>query len=250
MNRRVIFSVAGLILLACCAALAVLPARWIMAMLPTAWPLAVVNASGTVWSGSATLAIGTASHRRTIAEPLRWHLSIADGPKLLVSHPWLGGPLAVTPAWLGLAVSGQTLQLPAPVLATLDARIAAVGPGGELLLQWPATVIGRSSRPPGTTLLNVQWRNAASALAPIRPLGDYALILKQADQGRADVVLSTRQGPLMLNGTGILDRKGGFQFDGTAQTDPTASTDTHAVLRDLLATLGPHRNNQTLLRFR
>lgn len=250
MNRRLIFSVAGLILLACCAALAVLPARWIMTMLPAAWPLAVVDASGTIWSGSATLAIGAPSRRRTVAEPLRWQLSFAGGPKLLLSHPWLGGPLAVTPAWLGVGVSGQTLQLPAPVLATLDARIAAISPGGELSLKWPATFIGRSSRAPGTTLLDAQWRNAVSALASIRPLGDYTLALKQADQGRAELTLSTQQGPLILNGTGVLDKKSGFQFDGTAQTDPAASAEIHAALRDLLATLGTRRNNQTLLRFR
>lgn len=252
MSRRLIFSVAGLILLACCAALAVLPARWIMAMLPSAWPLAVVNASGTLWSGSATIAVGPSNLRRTVAEPLHWQLSFADGPKLLVSHPWLGGPLAVTPAWLGVRVSGQTLQLPAPVLATLDARIAAIGPGGELSLKWPATLIGGSSRTAGTTLLDVQWRDAVSALAPIRPLGDYVLALKQGPQGQADLTLSlsTRQGPLLLNGTGALSKKGGFQFDGTAQADPAANASTQAALRDLLAALGPHRNNQTILRFR
>jgi general secretion pathway protein N len=248
MSRRLIFSAASLMLLAFCAALVVLPARWIMAMLPGNWPLAVVNASGTVWSGSATIAVGPPERRRTVAEPLRWQLSIADGPKLLVSHPWLGGPLAMTPAWLGIGISGQTLQLPASVLATLDARIAAVGPGGELSLKWPATLIGGSKRSAGATLLDVQWRNAVSTLAPIRPLGDYALALKQGPQGQAELTLSTQQGPLVLKGTGVLGH--GFQFDGTAQADPAANASTQAALRDLLAALGPHQNNQTILRFR
>lgn len=250
MSRRRLFSLAGLILLAFCAALVVLPARWIMVVLPETWPVAIVNASGTVWSGSATIAVGPTSRRRTVADPLHWQLSFARGPKLLVSHPWLGGPLAMTPSWLGVAVSGQTLQLPASVLATLDARIAAIGPEGELSLKWPATSTGGSGPPAGTTLLEAHWRNAVSALAPIRPLGDYALTLKQGAQDQASLTLSTRQGPLLLNGSGVLNKKGGLQFDGTAQADPAANTGTQAALRDLLAALGPQRNNQTILRFR
>lgn len=250
MIRRIIFSAAGLILLACCAAVAVLPARWLMTALPASWPLAVVDANGTVWSGNATIAVGTQGRRRTVAEPLRWRLSLAGRPKLLVFHPWLGGSLALTPVWMGVAVSAQTLQLPAAALATLDARIETISPGGELSLKWPATFIDRAGRPAGAGLLDIQWHNAASALTPIRPLGDYAIALKQGAQGGADLVLSTRKGPLMLSGTGVLDGKNGFQFDGKAQADPAASVDIHAALRDLLATLGPHQDNQTLLRFR
>jgi general secretion pathway protein N len=244
------FSLAGLILLAWCAALAVLPASWIMAALPAAWPLAVVDAGGTIWSGNATIAVGPPGRRRTVAQPVRWRWSFADGPELQVSHPWLGGPVTLTPAWLGFRVSAQKLQLPAAVLATLDARIAAIGPGGELSLEWPATFIGRAGRRPGASLLDIQWRNAASALTPIRPMGDYVLALKQGAQGGTELVLSTRKGPLMLNGTGVRDSQNRFHFDGTAQADPAANADIHAALRDLLATLGPRERDQTLLRFR
>lgn len=250
MSRRRTLFIGGLGLLACAAALAVLPARWLIGALPGAWPLAVVDASGTIWSGAATFAVGMPEHRRTVKESLRWQISWADGPRLLLTHSWLQGPLTVTPGWRGVGVSAQTLQVPAAVLATLDARIAAVRPGGELLLKWPASFIGPASRPAGVTLLNVQWRDAVSALTPIRPLGDYALVLKQGAQDRVDLVLSTRQGPLLLNGTGVLDRNKRFQFDGTAQADPASSDDVRAALRDLLAALGPRQNDQTLLRAR
>ncbi len=249
MNRSVVVRVIGLILLACCAALVVLPARWVIKALPDTWPLAVVDASGTVWSGTATMALGTPERRRSVPEPIRWQLSLSGGPKVVVNHPWLGGPLTLAPAWLGLGVSGQTLQLPASALSALDARIAAVGPGGELTLKWPPIVIGRTP-PTGTTLLDAQWRNAVSSLTPIRPLGDYALALKQGEQGRVNLDLSTRQGPLMLSGAGALDRSKGFQFDGTAHVDPAAGDGVHAALSDLLAVLGPRRDNQTILRFR
>lgn len=247
---RLAFITAGLLLLACAAALVVLPARWMMAMIPDHWPLAVVDASGTIWSGSATVALGAREHQRTVPAALRWETSWARGPKLTLHHPWLGGPLALTPAWLGLGISGQTLQLPAAALATLDARLAAVGPGGTLSLKWPASVIGRTQTPAGTTLLEARWRDAASALTPIRPLGDYALVLTQLASGNVDVTLSTREGALALKGQGTLNSTQGFRFDGTAQADPSASTNDQAALRDVLAALGPQRNNQTLLRFR
>lgn len=250
MSRRTIFSVAGLILLACCAALAVLPARWLITALPASWPVAVVDASGTIWSGSAIIAVGTPARRRTVAEPLHWQLSFANGPRLLVSHRWLGGPLALAPGWMGIRISAQTLQLPAAVLTTLDARIEAISPGGELSLKWPARFIGRAGPPAGARLLDIQWHHAESALTPIRPLGDYVLAVKQGPENGADLVLSTQKGPLMLSGTGVVNGKNGLHFDGKAQVDPAASVDIHAALRDLLATLGPRQDNQTLLRVR
>ncbi|WP_442598110.1 type II secretion system protein N [Parapusillimonas sp. JC17] len=239
-----------LALIACGAALAVLPARWIMAAVPASWPLAVVDANGTIWSGSATIAIGPPSRRRSLPDPLDWRLSLVGGPKLHLAHPWLGGPLIVSAGWRGIGISAQTLRLPASALGTLDARVAAVDPGGDLSIKWPATFVGAAKRPPGTVLLDAQWRNAVSALTPIRPLGDYDLALKQAAENRIDVVLGTRNGPLMLTGAGALEGGNRFSFEGTAQADPAAGSEIHAALRDLLAALGPRRNNQTLLRFR
>lgn len=245
-----LFMTVALMLLACCAALLVLPARWVMTVLPGNWPLTVVNANGTIWSGSANFALGAREHQRTVTAPLHWKASWSQGPKLTLTHPWLLGPVVLRPAWLGLAISGQTMQLPAAALATLDARIAAIGPAGALSVKWPASIIGGATQPPGATLLEAQWLDAASTLTPIRPLGSYALALNQAASGLVDITLSTRQGPLILKGKGVLDGNKRLHFDGTAQADPAASSDVHASLRDVLAALGPQRNNQTLLRIR
>lgn len=248
MKKRPVLLAALLVLIACGAALVVLPARWIMAAVPASWPMAVVDASGTLWSGSATIALGPPGRRRSLPDALGWRWTLLGGPKLHIAHPWLGGPLILSAGWAEIGVSAQTLRLPATALGTLDARIAAVDPGGELSVRWPAVFIGRA-RPPGTALLDAQWRNAVSALTPIRPLGDYELSLKQGAGDRIDVALSTRNGPLMLAGAGALEGGRRFSFEGTAQADPAAKPEIHAALRDLLAALGPRRNNQTLLRF-
>lgn len=245
--RSLLIAVAlALVALGC--ALAVLPARWMMAMLPAQWPLAIVDASGTLWSGSATLAIGPEGRRRTLPAPVQWRAALLPAPSLQVTHPWLAGPLSLRPNGLGVQVSAQSLQLPASALSLMHDGIRILNPAGELLLNWPATTLGFSGPPTGATLLTLQWRNAASSLSPIRPLGDYQILIKQAANQQIDLTLSTRKGPLQLEGAGTLGR--GLQFDGAAYADPNASTDTHAALRELLVALGPVQNGRTQLRFR
>ncbi|MFA5490339.1 MAG: type II secretion system protein N [Candidimonas sp.] len=249
MSKRLIASMLFLLLAACSAALIVLPARWLIMALPAAWPVAIVDASGTVWSGAATIAIGAPGRRRTIADPLNWKVSLQGGPALTLTHSWLRNPLALKPSWSGVAISAQTLLIPVTVLGTLDARLAAIDPGGELSLSWPAMRLGRDDRPPGTLLLNAEWRSATSALTPVRPLGDYAFTLKQGSQDAIDLNLSSRQGPLILNGTGTAGRGGELRFNGTAQVDPAAGQEIHAALGELLAAIGPRRDNAATFRF-
>ena len=249
MTRHRLFALIGLLLVACTAALAVLPARWLMTTLPAHWPLAIVDASGTVWSGSATLAVGPPHNRRRLRDPLHWRWSFGSGPRVQLSHPWLSGPLMLAFAPTGIALSSQTLTLPANALATLDARIAAIGPEGRLSLRWPATHIGRDTQADGSALLEAEWRDAASALTPIRPLGHYRLNLTHAE-GSAHLTLATLHGPLLLEGSGSLSGRQGLQFRGEARADPAADTMIHAALQDVLGALGPRQNNVTLLHYR
>lgn len=249
MKRRLLI-LTGLCLAAFAAALAVLPARWLMPALPVQWPLAIVDATGSVWSGTAALAVGPPHNRRRLPAPLRWQWSFSQGPRMELAHPWLGGPLILALSPSGLAISSQTLTLPAQALATLDARLAAVGPEGRLSLAWPATHIGPAGGPSqGSRLLQAEWQEAASALTPIRPLGHYTLTLTQAAQG-ADLRLATKDGPLLLEGTGTLNSRTGLRFQGTAQADPKEHASVHAALQDVLSALGPRQNNVTRLDYR
>jgi len=250
MMRRRLFALLGLLLVAGIAALAVLPARWLMAALPGHGPLAIVDASGTIWSGTATLAVGPPHQRRRLAAPLRWRWSFSPGPRVQLAHPWLDGPLMLAFSPAGMAISSQTLTLPAQALATLDARIAAIGPEGRLLLRWPATRIGRSAPNGEAGLLEAEWRDAASALTPLRPLGHYRLTVSQDEGGSAKLALTTLQGPLLLEGNGSLNRRQSLQFSGSARADPTADAMVHAALQDVLGALGPRQNNVTLLQYR
>lgn len=248
MKHRLLLGVLALMLVAA-GAIAVLPARWLIMMIPAHWPLAIVDASGTVWSGSAAVAVGPPHSRRRLPDPLRWHWSFGHGPRMTLSHPWLSGPLLIAFSPHGVTLSAQALTLPAQALATLDARIAAVGPEGHLILKWPATRVMPPPARNGVTLLQAEWQEAAAALAPVRPLGNYTLQLTQATHG-TDLALATLDGPLLLEGTGSLSPRTGLQFKGTAQADPAANAATHSALQDILNALGPRKNHVTLLHYR
>lgn len=249
MTHRVLVLTA-LFLITVCSALAVLPARWLMAALPDHWPLAIVDASGTIWDGQAALALGPEHNRRRLPDPLSWEWSFARGPKMELNHAWLNGPLTLALTPTGLVLSSQNLILPAEALATLEARLAAIGPGGRLSLKWPALHLGRTPQASGSPLLEAEWQDATSALTPIRPLGHYTLTLKHGAKGGADLSLASQAGPLLLDGVGSVHDTQGLSFRGTAHADPNVDPATQAALEDVLSALGPRKNNLTLLHYR
>ncbi|MCK2094560.1 type II secretion system protein N [Thauera aromatica] len=238
-----------LVLLAGLCGIAVMPARWIIAALPDTGLLMVADADGSLWSGSATLAIGRPELRRSIPEPLRWELVLAGGPHLVASHPWLAGEVELAPAWRGLRVSSQTLRMPASTLTTLHATLGSLDPAGELLLSWPEQVIGAGTPEPGSPLLDLRWNSAASALSPVRPLGAYRVLFSQGDAERIDIGLTTLISPLLLQGQGTWSADQGLRFEGRAQVDAAATPDTRIALEPLLNILGPRQGDHTRLSF-
>ncbi|MBC7203025.1 MAG: type II secretion system protein N [Pusillimonas sp.] len=255
MRRRVVIQVVGFLLIAGAAAFAVLPARWAMSWVPSNWPLSIVDADGTVWQGRATIAVGVQGRMRTVPTPIKWRLVWRNSgwvprPQWYVKHPWLNGPLLLTPGLSGVGLSGQTLEMPASVLSTLDARIAAMDPGGLLRVNWPASFLGKAERGQGAELLRMDWLNASSSLTRVHPMGQYVLTLKQGGPGVVDMELKTTGGPLLLEGGGVIQNKTEIVIEVMARSAPDVSAQTHAALQDLLATLGPYRNGETRLRYR
>jgi general secretion pathway protein N len=243
-----------LMAIAITAAVCVLPARWAMAWIPASSPIIVTDASGSLWNASASVAVGAQGLRRSLPDRVTWRLAFENGPQLVVTHPWLRGPLTLTPSWRGLHVSGQSLQLPASVLTTAHSLFNALDPGGDVLFQWPELVLGKgiAAAKGDARLLLAQWRNASSSLARIRPLGAYTLALDQAPDGRVALTLGTDRGPWMMEGAGGLSPAGRMTFDGKAWVDPAAGSETHAALKGLLDTLDPRsgQNGHALIKIR
>ncbi|NLZ11471.1 MAG: type II secretion system protein N [Alcaligenaceae bacterium] len=238
--RRTVWVIV-LVVVACAVAIRVLPARWVMAWIPETSPVIVTDASGTLWSASATVAVGAGGLRRTLPDPLRWHLVFDGGPVLDLTHPWLGGPLTLSLSWQGLRLSGQSLQLPAFALTTAHAMFNTLDPGGDVLVDWPELVLGPAglSSDDGGRLLSVRWRNASSSLTRVQPLGDYTLTVRSGIDRGVVLALTTREGPLVMQGEGTVLPSGRAHFDGQAWVDASASGDTHAALTGLLNAMGP-----------
>lgn len=236
------------------AALCVLPARWVIAWIPASSPVLITDASGTLWEASATVAVGVGGLQRTLPDPLQWRLSFDGGPHLVLTHPWLRGPLTLAPSWRGLRLSAQSLQLPASVLTTAHGLFNTLDPGGEVLLNWPELFLGRNgvAAKDNTRLLSAQWRNASSSLTRIRPMGEYTLVLSQGANDNIALALDTSQGPWMMQGSGTLSPSGRAQFDGKAWVNESAGGDTHAALQNLLDAIGPRSSHDghTIMKIR
>ncbi len=228
------------------AALCVLPARWVIAWIPDSSPVLITDASGTLWEASATMAVGIGGLRRTLPDPLQWRLGFDGGPILVLTHPWLRGPLTATPTWRGLRLSAQSLQLPASVLTTVQGMFNTLDPGGEVFLSWPELVLGKDIAASNNTtkLLTAQWRNASSSLTRVRPMGEYTLALQRGSNNSIALTLVTNKGPWMMEGTGTLSQLGKVQFNGKSWVHESASEDTHAALQGVLDAIGP-RSSQS-----
>lgn len=137
--------VAGLwlagVLCAAAAGAAVLPARWVLALLPADAPVTLADASGTLWHGSAWIALGAEGARRVLPQPVQWQWRW-DTMALDISHPWLQGALRARPGWNGLALPASSLRVPATVLPALGAPWNTLSPQGMLEISWQPLRLG------------------------------------------------------------------------------------------------------------
>ena len=234
-------SVSRILLAVCCAlvaALIVLPARWLMLAIPDNAPIAIADASGTLWQGSALVALGPDGARYLLPQPISWQWRLGA---LEISHPWLRGPVRASLSWSGLQVSGQHLQAPAAVLTAFGAPLNTVSPGGQISLQWPGFTVGQL--PQSGTIATGRWTQATSALSHVRPLGDYRLQVT-ANNGAAQITLGTDAGVLSVKGQGQWE-KGRLRLQGTAEPAENATDVQRAALNGLLTALGPVSNGQS-----
>ncbi len=244
----------GLLLALLCFA----PARWMTDRLGQAsgGHLQLVNARGTVWTGSADLVLsaGADSHDRAgVPGGLQWRLRpglsgpwptlrlalqlpcCAAGPLQLAAHPVAGGWLLTAAAWdvtwpaellSGLGTPWNTLQL--------QGRLQLRTPGLQARWQDGGWLLDGSAA--------LQARDLASRLAPVRPLGTYSATL-QASDGRPPVVaVRTDAGALRIEGSGQW-RAGRLRFAGEARAEPPHQ----AELANLLNLMGRRRGDRSLL---
>ncbi len=198
----------------------------------------LANATGTIWKGSARLAVSARGLAFTVDE-LRWRFlpsRLLAGRAAFAVEARLGklqaeAEVARTPlTWRvdSLRGGGDTSSLAAvlPLLASWQ-------PAGTLAFEAPS-LAWDSDRVTGSASL--EWRDAALAFSAVRPLGTWRAQL-DAEGAAGKISLSTLKGPLRLSGKGTLPFPGRLNFSGEARAEPGREKDLEAVL----ALLGARR---------
>lgn len=248
--------VAGGLVCALAVAMCQWPARWLAPLVRhlSDGRVHLTETQGTVWQGSAYLALGNGSDRMAPmawAQRLHWQLSLQgmagwqlrlrpDTPTKDQAWVW---HLHWHPSGWQLALSDIDWSLPTAWLAGLGTPWNTVQPDGVMRvrsqgLQWHP---GRADRPTSGEL-TVTLERFSTRLSSLHPLGDYRLRLHST--GNLKVELSTIQGQLRMTGQGHW-HNGRLQFQGEAWADQAQD---ETALSNLLQVLGPRMGSKTLLK--
>jgi general secretion pathway protein N len=225
--------------------LAFLPAAWLGPMVErqTGGRLTLGDAQGTLWRGSAF--VGGAPGAGGSVTPLlpgrfSWRLSplvlFGDVSMDLANDQALAQPVHISGSWSQWQVSAGQLLLPADGLAGLGAPLNTLALTGTIKLSWNLLDIARQGNTvavSGRTVLSLT--DMGSRMSPIKPLGSYEMAMDWRGQ-RADMVLRTVSGALLLTGNGALEN-GRLHFSGQA----AAADKYEDTLGNLLNLLGQRR---------
>ena len=239
------FSRPGLIalLLALTAAVTVVvraPAAWLGDWLEGHTRVRLLDARGTVWHGSAFIGFSNGREITLVPGRIEWQVDgiRPGGIGARLTHAWLSSPLQVSLAREGVAFAKGSARLPAGVLASAGAPFNTLKPGGTLEASWTDTVLRGAAL---TGEVQIDWRDASSALSTVAPIGSYRLRVTGRGDGSA-LQLATLSGPLQLQGRGRIQGSR-IRFNGTAG----AEADMRPALNGLLGVLGMRSGDKVLL---
>jgi general secretion pathway protein N len=217
----------------------------------------LAEAGGTVWSGRGRIvladvtdaAAGASRFAATVPGVVlpgvfRWRLSpwpLAFGMlDARIEHDSMRQPVLLTGRAGELRATPGAIALPPVALDRLGSPWNTIRPTGALTVSWESVTL-RSGRFDGRAA--IELREAASALTPVRPLGAYRIeIVGSGD--RAQVAMTTLQGPLRLDGSGTWDARSGLRFSAAAQADEAE----RARLQPLLGLLGRREGERTIIK--
>ena len=216
------------------------PAAWLGDALAARTKLRLIDARGTVWQGSALIGVSNGRETTLLPGRLEWTVTglRAGRAWARLTHAWLAQPLALGLGAGALSLEKGAARLPAAALAAAGAPFNTLRPGGVLELRWTDAELA------GGALdgeLQVDWRDAQSALSPIVPLGSYRLRVA-GRAGPPSLELQTLAGPLEMRGSGKIEGSH-IRFRGVA----AAERDMQPALNGLLGLLGMRSGDKVLL---
>ncbi len=231
------------------------PAPWAAGALERAsgQRIALVNAQGTLWDGSAQVQLqGGAGSRDATTLPgrLAWRLRPGWGTLQITLHNEAGlrQPLhliATRGAGGAAVVSVAALDWrgPAGLLKGLGTPWNTLGFEGDLALRAQHLQLHQSAQ--GWQLkgeLLIEADSVSSRISTVRPLGSYRMALQGGLNGTTALALSTTQGVLQLQGEGAFIG-GQLRFQGSARAAP----ERRDALGNVLNLIG-HRDGPVALR--
>jgi general secretion pathway protein N len=229
------------------------PARWLAAAVSssTEGRLRIVDAQGTIWSGSGQLSLhggDGSSDESALAGRLRWDVQPAFGALAIEIQADCCTPKALAfrlmPDWGGahLQLADRQSYWPAHLLAGLGTPWNTIRPEGQLLLQSQSFVVQwNQGRLSWSGQLQLDAMEMASRLSTLRPMGSYRLLLRGAPGPQLE--LSTLQGSLQLQGSGQWVRNK-LRFEGQASAAP----DREEALANLLNIIGQRNGARSIIK--
>jgi general secretion pathway protein N len=218
------------------------PAAWLADALERRTVLRLVYADGTVWRGSAQMAVSDGRQAVLLPGRLSWRVewgALLDGRIVLqLTHATMDAPVEIGLDGQTLEIRKGAAQMPAALLVALGAPFNTARPGGDLRLQWENLVFRRDGF---EGRLQLDWEDAQSALSLVAPLGSYR-VSAVGRGARAEVQLTTLKGPLQVKGEGSMEN-GTIRFTGSAEADPEMRT----ALNGLIGLLGRRAGDRALL---
>jgi general secretion pathway protein N len=238
MKRRHLIAI-GLFVYAV-AAIATAPARLVDSGLQRAsnGRLRLVEAQGTLWSGSGQIEIRDTGGRTGVAKSLAWRVvpeSLLRGR--LVCEVQLDQSTKRFPVTISLSrieLANADISLPAAVLGLGVPKLAPLGLTGDVLIHVASLSIARNEMEGNATL---QWRAAGSTLTPVSPLGDYEIRL-DGEGMMLHAFLRTISGPLRLDGKGSWTHGDSPAFLAMARVLPQHQQQLAPLLRQIAVERG------------
>lgn len=218
------------------------PAAWVADRVARAGVLRLVYPAGTLWRGSAFVAVSDGERAMVWPGRLTWRLDAAAllGGRVALSleHPGVDNPVRLTAGVNDIRVEAGAARWPAALLTALGTPFNTLRPGGDMRITW-STLQLRGNSVDGRA--EITWADVSSALSPVAPLGRYHLaVTARGPTGEAQ--LRTLEGPLLLEGRGTMD-EGTIRFSGAASAAP----DRRETLGALLGVLGKRVGDKVLL---
>ncbi|MDR5778025.1 type II secretion system protein N [Caballeronia sp. LZ065] len=227
--------------------LVMMPAVWIVPQFSKATDghVNLVDPSGSLWRGSATLmlAAGSDGSGATLL-PGRiewttafWPLFTGRVHMTMRQTQAMPDAVIVDASPRGATLSASEIAVPATLLSGLGAPFNTLNFDGNVRLAWTELrLLNRKAY--GQVVVTLD--DMASSVSRIKPLGSYRVAL-QAEGAQASIDLSTSKGPLILKGNGSISQES-TSFQGTA----TAAPEQRENLAGLLNLLGRHSDPDTV----